>query len=141
MRGLFAALALVIVTGCAAAPDEPSGSTASRVTENAPVAADSPESDGCDPAAGKARLDATFERTVDCASDAVSAGLADKVKLAGKSVKDTKRIVDVIKRFAGKIGVTNISSARAIMCVRVVTDYTTEETAKNAISSTPCSRA
>ena len=138
MRGLFAAaLALVVVTGCAIAPDEPSASSTSRVTEGQPApAADPPaESDGCDPAAGKARLAATFERTVDCASDAVSAGLADKVKLAGKTVKDTKRIVDVIKSFAGRIGVTNISSARAIMCVRVVTDYTTEETAKNAIKA------
>ena len=87
------------------------------------------------PASGQARLSATFNRTADCAADAVSAGLADKVKLAGQSVKDTKKIVDVIKGFAGKIGVTNVSSARAIMCVRTVSDYTTAESAKAAIKA------
>lgn len=140
MRGTHWALGTVTVfvfaAGCSAAPDEASGSTTSPVTESdgpaSPAAADG---DGCDPASGQARLKATFDRTVDCATDAVSAGLADKVKLAGESVKDTKRIVDVIKGFAGKIGVTNVSSARAIMCVRAVSEYTTEETAKNAIKA------
>ena len=140
MRGTLSALGFVTVfvlaAGCSAAPDEASGSTTSPVTESAaPAGPASAEGDGCDPASGQARLKATFDRTVDCATDAVSAGLADKVKLAGESVKDTKRIVDVIKGFAGKIGVTNISSARAIMCVRTVSEHTTEETAKNAIKA------
>jgi hypothetical protein len=133
LSGLGFVTFFVLAAGCSNAPDEASGSTTSPVTESAVPAAAA--SDGCDPASGQARLKATFDRTVDCATDAVSAGLADKVKLAGESVKDTKRIVDVIKGFAGKIGVTNISSARAIMCVRAVSDYTTEETAKNAIKA------
>lgn len=134
--GLSVVTVFVLAAGCSTAPDESSGSTTSPVTESAAPGAAAPAAgDGCDPASGQARLKATFDRTVDCATDAVSAGLADKVKLAGESVKDTKRIVDVIKGFAGKIGVTNISSARAIMCVRAVSDYTTEETAKNAIKA------
>jgi hypothetical protein len=125
MRRSLAVLGFVaLLAGCASAPEELSGSSAAPET---------PESDGCDPAAGRARLQATFDRTVDCAADAVSAGLADKVRLAGRSVKDTKKIVDVIKGFAGKFGVTNISSARAILCVRSVSGYTTKAAAKAAI--------
>ena len=137
MRGWFAVLGFVtlFVAGCSAPPSELSGASSSSVTERAASGAEAPEGDGCDPASGQARLTATFNRTADCAADAVSAGLADKVKLAGQSVKDTKRIVDVIKSFAGKIRVTNVSSARAIMCVRTVSDYTTSESAKAAIKA------
>lgn len=121
----------VVTVGCSAPPSELSGASSSSISEKTAAAA----GDACDPAAGAARLKATFDRTADCAADAVSAGLADKVKLAGQSVKDTKKIVDVIKSFAGKIGVTNLSSARAIMCVRTVTDYATGESAKAAFKA------
>ncbi|MFO0676364.1 MAG: hypothetical protein U0169_07510 [Polyangiaceae bacterium] len=62
-------------------------------------------------------------------------GLASKVKLAGDAVKDTKKIVDALKAVASRVRVTNVSTARAILCVRAASDILTEQTAKAAIKT------
>jgi hypothetical protein len=63
----------------------------------------------------------------------VSAGVAEKVKLAGKTVAETKKLVDALRAIGPKVLVEDLSSARAILCVRSATEYVTEKTARTAI--------
>ena len=124
----FGVLGLVVATSvaCSAAPpaEESSEQGAAVSTESTLK---------CDPAAEKERLKATFERTTDCAADAVSAGFAEKVKLAGETVAQTKKLVTALRAIAPNVLVKDLSTARAILCVRSATEYVSERTAHAAI--------
>ena len=120
-------LGLVALVGCASAPVERSVAAASA--EDAPASAD------CGGAAGQARLKATFDRTSTCALSAVTAGFGDEFKVAGQALSDTKRIASVIRGFAAAIQVTDVSTARAIMCVRAVGGYADDQSVKDILTA------
>lgn len=130
---LFAAAATSIFYTTSCKQAQPAADTSAVKND----AAATTGGNSCDTNAMRQRSQATFERTTDCAADAVSAGIAGKFKLAGEALADTKRIVDTLKAVGTRIGlnVTNLSSARAILCVRALGDYVTAETVKDIINT------
>lgn len=120
---LFVALGFVsiglISQGCAApTPEETEarGETVSNVEAARPA-------DICGVAASQARAKATFERTTSCALDAATAGVGDKLKLAGEVMGDIKTMGVAVRRIAATLKVTNLNTAKAVMCVRSLGGY------------------
>jgi hypothetical protein len=124
------ALGLALVVGCATPPSAETTETSSSHIEGGDSAAGTttdpdaaPSPDVCGTQASQARAKATFDRTTSCALNAATAGFGEKVELAGRIFGDVKQVAAVIKRVAGALNVTNLSTARAVMCVRVVGGY------------------
>jgi hypothetical protein len=129
------ALGLSLIVGCAAPPSvvEEKGESSSHI-EGADADA-APSADTCSAQASQARAKATFERTTSCAIDAATAGFGEKIELAGRIFGDVKQVTAIIKRVAGALQVTNLSSARAYMCVRAVGGYAIDESTKTALTA------
>lgn len=127
MQSFLRGLAVIGLVGCSSA--------AATNAEQQSAAESHIDGDTCSVAAGQARLKATFDRTSSCAISAVSAGFGEKFKLAGEALSDTKKIATVIRSFASAIKVTDVSTARAIMCVRAVGGYADDQTAKDVITA------
>lgn len=133
MRNLLvgSALGLSLVIGCATPPAlEQQGETSSHIDEG-----DATPADVCGVQASQARAKATFERTTSCAIDAATAGFGEKLELAGKVFGDVKRVAETVKRVAGAMKVTNLSTARAVMCARAVGGYAIDESTKTALTA------
>lgn len=92
-------------------------------------------SDGCDVAAGQERAKAVLERTTSCALDAATAGLGSKFELAAKAFGDTKDLVQKVRAFKKLVKVTDLSSARAAMCLAAVGEYATDAAVGDILTS------
>lgn len=114
--------------GCAAPPPEveAQGATTSNVEGG---------EDTCGAAAGQARAKATFDRTTSCAIDAATAGVGEKLELAGKILGDTKTIATQVRALAGAIQVKDLNTARAVMCVRAIGGYAVDNATKEAMTA------
>lgn len=130
---LVSALGVSLAVGCTApaGPTESKGETSSHIEDTEGTEA----RDTCGVAASQARAKATFDRTTSCAIDAATAGFGEKVELAGKVFGDVKRVAETVRRVAGALTVTNLSTARAIMCVRAVGGYAIDESTKTALTA------
>jgi len=126
---LVLALGVTSTVACAAPAIEmeDEGATTSNIEETA--------TDMCGVAAGEARAKATFERTTSCALDAATAGVGEKLKLAGKIMGDTKTIVTQVKRIAAGLKVTNLNTARGVMCARAIGGYAVDAATKDAFTA------
>lgn len=125
----LALLSAVVLTGAACKPIQ-------QPVDDSALRSDEPTADQCGGDAMKERRKQTFSRTVDCAADAASAGIADKIKTGATVIKEAKGVVTAVKGLVGKLrGVTDISSAKTALCVMSVVDYAGGESIKNSIKA------
>jgi len=123
----LALLAAVVLIGAACKPIQ-------QPVDDSALRSDEPTADQCGGDAMKERRKQTFSRTVDCAADAASAGIADKIKTGATVIKEAKGVVTAVKGLVGKLrGVSDISTAKTALCVMSVVDYAGGESIKNQI--------
>ncbi|MFO0741901.1 MAG: hypothetical protein U0270_38750 [Labilithrix sp.] len=124
-------IGIVTVVGCAA----PEGVTEARGDSESHIEEGSTAGDGCDVAAGQERAKAVLERTTSCALDAATAGLGSKFELAAKAFGDTKDLVQKVRAFKKLVKVTDLSSARAAMCLAAVGEYAADAAVEDILTS------